>query len=332
MGGRSPAPAERGATFSRARLALGVVLVTVLGGAALVGLSRFAEGPHPGSLVYVSGSGLVFRDLASGEEEVVLPWGEGWSSPALSRDGAELAYASGDGVGAFDLATGEDRTVAPDGAPVAFDPEGRVVYERPASGGRSVLFREAGDDPEPLVPDGYGGREGPVLWASADRYAARILDPDGSGALLVVDLSRGAPAVVHAVRGAFPLTISPDGREVLYATGVPGRLRVLDLEELESRDLAFTGELVFGATSPQGVAAVGGRDADGDPATWALRGGEKEPKRLADVRPDALAWARDSSRLFLSSDGGLFEVPVPDGRAEALDAEVEERRFLEVVR
>lgn len=332
MGERSPTPADRGATFSRSRLALGVVLVTVLGAAALVGLSRFVEGPHPGSLVFVSESGLVFRDLATGEEEAALPWDEGWLSPVLSRDGAELAYAFRGEVSLVDLATGEIRQIAEEGVSVGFDPDGRLVFVGPGDEGPRLLFRMATDGPEGLVPEAYRGHEGPVLWASSDRYVARLLDPGGtSGDLVVVDVSGEAPEAEHTVGAAFPLTISPDGREVLYVTGVPGKLMVLDLEERSDRDLGFSGELTVGATSPGGLAAVGGRGADGEPGVWALRGGGEEPKRLADALPDALAWAFDSSRLFLSSDGGLLEVPVPEGGAEDLDRAVAEDRFLEVV-
>lgn len=333
MEARSNGPAEQGATFSRARLVLGIVLITVLGAAALVGLSRFAEGPHPGSLVFVAESGVVFLDLATDEQEAALSWDERWSAPALSPDGERLAYASPGGVAEVDLGTGDTRGVAAQGAPVGFGPGGRLVYVRPGDEGERLLFRTGDGGPERLVPGGFRGYEGPVLWISEERYATRFLDPGGaSGGLVVVDLSGEEPSVEHTIRAAFPLTLSPDGRELLYATGVPGQLEILDLAELEARSVGFAGELTVGATSPRGVTAVGGRDDAGEPGIWALRGDGGEPERLVDAAPSALAWTLDSSRLLFVDDGTLYETPVPEGGRRGLDVDVLERRFLETVR
>jgi sugar lactone lactonase YvrE len=255
--------------------------------------------------VYANERGAYERDLETGKQRRVasLPTDtlEVWPNPT----GRWLGYLRKDGgLWLLDLDEGRRWRVSERGTTaVGWMPDGRLV----AIGllDRNLVAIDPGDRGTDRLVRRYGG--GRPLWR--DRY--RFLTADRRGMVAVnLNVVGGRGAVTTVARGVRPLALSPDGREVLYATGPAGRkprVVIADLErdKLGSRRVVFEGLSNRAAVSPQGFVAFSGRDRSNDGGTWILEG-RGLPRRITRGQAESIAWSRDGSALVYVIDGTLF--------------------------
>jgi Tol biopolymer transport system component/imidazolonepropionase-like amidohydrolase len=193
------------------------------------------------------------RDLATGDEEVVVTAHGGATRPVLSPDGRTLVYATRrDGLAALrarDLVSGADRELVfpvqldqqdawatldvmprhaftPDGRAVLYTHDGRIRRVEVATGAvRDVPFSASVSlDLGPSLRREIPAEEGPVR---ARLIQAPVQSPDGRqlafsalGRVYVMELDGGSPPRRLTLGDApeFQPSWSPDGRSIVYLT------------------------------------------------------------------------------------------------------------------
>lgn len=308
----SPRP-ER--PFSRGRLAIGLVLVTVVGAGLVFGASKLRPAAGPGRLVVAAAGAVYVHDLAAGRAERRASLPEDAEDVVPSGGGRFVAYAlRGGALWLLDL-DDEARWQVSERATrvLGWTPDGRVVALEGTADRDLVVV-----DPEGRRTQQIAGRfEGTsVLWRDDDRFVAATPTH-------MVDVrigERGLDVRALAPR-ARPLAVAPGGDEVLYVSEDRSpRVRIGTLQEAEltASRTVFEGRATRAAVSPQGLVAFTGRDRDGRTGTWIVQSRTAPPRRINDAQAEQLAWTPDGSALVVLSDGALVAHEVRDGRRVAI--------------
>lgn len=301
MGGPS---LEQRKQFPATRLLLGVVGVTLVAAAAVRAVPRRAD---LGTLVYASRGAVVVRDLRTGlERREALP--DGTRDVDLAPDGTEVAAQVGAAIVRRNLRTG--RTGRPvDGTLVGWAPDGRVALRQP---GRPEVRVMAGDGSATIV---YIGEDATaqvrVLWLTPRALVVSSTFEGDSSTERFMETVRAwpdGPRVVHRLKRARALAVSPDGREVLFLQDKA--IKVLRVSDFTSRTIAPVPlQSVYpAAPGPRGVALLV-RDA-----VMLVDPGMKTMREVARVRGASgrMVWARDGSTLLVAT-GRTIEAVSPRG-------------------
>lgn len=335
------------------------VLVGVTGGTA--GMAGTAHADIPGSppLTHYShmvadgahhhlfisgglGSGSIAVTDFDGNAVGSVPAEPNASSMALSPDGGTLyvALPGNNAVSAVDTATLKETARYSTGA--ADDPShvayagGRIWfgYGGPAAGGLGSIDTSGATPVVTLTPGTWYAA--PVLAAGPGAPNTLVAaDPGLSpSAVRVYDVS-GATPVVTATRddagsNLTDLAVTPDGKDVIVASGAPYYHQVYALADLaQDGRYGTTNYPNAVAIAPDGTVAAG--VADNTPDVYVFAQGAGSPRLTYDVAAGSLAggglaWAPDGSRLFAVSAGPSGDSPVlhvlvdPDLTGSALTA------------
>lgn len=297
----------------------------------------FISDPASGSVVVTDYDGTVVKQI-EGEP--------GASGLALSADSETLyvALRTADAISAIDTATLQETTRYPTGAGTA--PRypalagGKVWFGYGEDGAGGIGFLDpSGTDPQVYAPIG-GGR----LWYSAPMLAS---SPGAPGMLVAgeVDSSPTQLAVYDvssgdAYRKAYTspsggnlsdLTITPDGKDVVVASGAPYYHQSYLASDLSPSTRYTTGAYPNAvAVTPDGSTLAAGLNAAYDPDVYLFKPGVDTKLRNYDfpstslnsttLQDAGLAWAPDSSRLFAltkTSDLSTLTLRVLDRRVES---------------
>lgn len=314
---RLSANADSRSQFPRARLFVGLLLVALVGAGVAFGLSRLSSGPALGRVVYASERGVFVRDLASGAEErrAGLPSEtlDAWPSP----DGHWLAYLrrAGD-LWLLDLDSNLRWRISERlSTGLGWSPDRRLVA------GELLADRDlVAIDPErrgtDLLVSGYTG--GRMVWRDDDEFFTAIGDDT-----VRIRTSEQRPTVRKVVDDAWPLAISPDGKQLLYAASPEGSKPMLvvgDLEgdELSAKRTAFRGIVYRAAVSRQGFVAFSGREPSNAGGTWVLESAGRRPRRVSRQQAETISWSLDGSAVLYSIDGALYARDLREDRTVRL--------------
>jgi WD40 repeat protein len=289
---------------------------------------------------------LHLRDLASGEDEVLLPgMPAAWNwSPVWSPDGTRLAFMKSDGTtGAesIEILDLTSRAVTPvpgtevpgsGGAmagmtPLAWSRSGRFLLFRfnPNGAGALGVVPVDGGTPRTLTDSVTGGSLSPD-----DRYVAYAEGPASHTQIFVQAVDGGARyQITDASGGNTDPLWSPDGTAIAYqrtdgiwvvpvaGDGVAGtpQLAYANSDTRVPRAWTRAGGLYFSRVSGVGVPM----QLRVDPATGSPRG-DAEPLRYHPELTDAFAWSPDGQRIaFLvaaqagDAEGATISVYATDG-------------------
>ena len=307
---RVPAEAARsGTTFSRGRLAVGLVLVLLIAVGVTLGVRQLRGAPSLGRLVYATRTEVFVRDLASGERRRLATLPRDTYQAWPSADGRWLGYLEHSGaLSLLDLTSGArwrvaDRLTAGQG----WTPDGRFVAAERFSD-RDLVAIDPGDRGTDLLVERFFG--GQPAWLDAGRFVAAIDDD-----LVLVHLE--GPRADKIGDDLIPLAASPDGRELLtLETKERPRLLVATLEgnRIEGRRVVFEGQVYRAASSRQGFVSFSGRDERGAGGTWVLESRTEAPRRVSRDQAEQIAWSEDGASLVLLIDGKVSAVDLRDDR------------------
>jgi WD40 repeat protein len=253
------------------------------------------------------GRGVVPADRSTAPLYTVVNSGYGFSA-----DGTRL-FALGDAGYVYDAATGDPLdTVRGDrgNATIAFSPDGSLFVT--VRGGRSTGLLDT------YVFETASGRE---LWDFRKACCFVAFSPDGrflalprDGRTRVVDLATGTPVNEFDAFGRF--VFSPDGRQLLIASGDPGV--VAEIFDVFSRSsdpvLRLRGNNDGGAFSTQVAwspdgATVVTATGDGKAIGWGALGGSKRfAIRSPAGRITSVAFGTSPTRLATGSSDGTGTV------------------------
>lgn len=330
MSSRQIPPKEPGAyhrmQMKRWWAVVGLVLTAGIAGLASCG---GGSGLHD-HLVLTRQTGLVERDLSSGDEHLLVPQPSDATlvEPAVSPDGTQIAYV---GLLSAIVIPGQSTDLGSD------------IYIASADGSSPRLVAKHAVRGEQLhspawLPDGS-------LLIYAQRFENRMIVVDVER----IELATGERTVV--INDAFSPAPSPDGKQIVYIKAEPDltvALWVTDADGSNAKRLVPNSGLVsFGRPrySPDGRYLVLGATGPGDfsraPSTpaelasvkavgevsrtvdrmnglpediWLVDLQTGEARRLADLDLDApsSAWSSDGQRIFVLGDKGLYEID-PNG-------------------
>ncbi|MET9592749.1 hypothetical protein ABZY45_17590 [Streptomyces sp. NPDC006516] len=248
----------------------------------------------------------------------------------LSADSRTLyaPLALGDAISVIDTGTGRQRARHATGAgtaPFHVALSGRTLFfgygeQWEASIGSLTVGTSAPRVRLGLIPE--GAFSGAPLLATSPAAPGTLVAGDQNtspGTLSVYDVSGTRPVLRTTVRdpgGASnfsDLTITPDGKTLLTASGAPYHHPSFRLPDLtEGHTYASTSYPNAVAVSPRGDVAAGVNSIEPDPDVYLYRTGADSPYRTVSLapatgynagylRPRGLAWAPDGTRLFAIS-------------------------------
>ncbi len=310
----APERSRSGPGFSRSRLLVGVLLVTLVGAGLAWGFSRLRGGRDPSRVIYASERGVFVRELATGEEkrEADLPKDmlDAWPDPG----GRWLAYLRrGGDLWMLDLESGvrwqisERLTIG-----TGWTPDHRFVAGELA-GDRDLVAIDPGDRGTDLLAS--GSSVVPDVWLDADRFLAITRRQE----MVIARLGGARPLLHELADDAWPLAVSPDGSELLYVVdpgGKRSRIVIGDLEgdRLEAKRTVFRGLSSRAAVSHQGFVAFSGRDRSNAGGTWILEGRPRPPRRITRDEAESIAFSRDGGSLLYVINGTLYARDLRDDR------------------
>jgi hypothetical protein len=296
------------AGFSRGRFVIGLVLVTLIAAGAAFGLGKLRTPPSAGRMIYAAGGRVIERDLGTGAERTLDRVPKDTFQAIPSRDGHWVVYSNLQGeMWMLDLNRHRRWQLSDgNGYPQSWSPDNRIVVR---DKGRFVVV-----DPE------GGNRKFPVasrvppVWI--DRKTFVIGGPNALDEIQWVDTI--GLHVTSKGYGALPITVSPDGKELLATRREDVIVAKLRGTTLVSHRTVFKGQAYTGATSPDGLVSFAGLDPDKAFGVWVLRGGTQKPLRITRAKVDALTWTRTGSILIYEIKGVLYSRAVPNGKAKRL--------------
>jgi len=296
-------------------LAVGILLVALVGAGVAWGLSRLRGGPAPGRVVYASERGVFVRELATGEQrqEADLPDDtlDAWPDPS----GRWLAYLRRRGdLWMLDLDSGARWQLserASDGT--GWAPDRRFVAAEVADDRDLVAVDPAGRGTD-LLMSGFPGSR--IVWIADERFLSAT-----STQMVTIDLTGDRPSLEALLDDAWPLAISPDGRQLLYVVDPEGRAPRVVIAELADegqrlgpKRTVFQGIAYRAAVGPQGFVAFSGRDRSNEGGTWVLRGRSRSPRRVTRGQAETIAFSRDGGSLLYIVNGTLYARDLRDDR------------------
>lgn len=318
MAGRS-SDRSHSRAFPRGRLAVGLLLVALVGAGIAFGLSRLRSGPDPGRVVYATEDGVFVRELATAEQrqEADLPDDtlNAWPDPG----GRWLAYLRRRGdLWMLDLESGTRWQISERlsvGIGSGWSPEGRFVAGEVADDYDLVAIDPGSRGTELLTSELPLFR---IVWIDTDRFVAAT-----ARRLVVVDVADERPSVDNLVDNAWPLAVSPDGSELLYVSDPEGKGSSVTIADLETDGLGakrtvFNGIAYRAAASPQGFVAFSGRDRSNAGGTWVLESRTRRPRRVTGDQAESMAFSRDGGSLLYVVDGKLYARDLRDDRSVRL--------------
>ena len=301
MRGRGRAP--RSSEFSRGRLLVGLLLVTVVGAGAAFFAARSRGGPDAGTLVYATPDGVYTHDLASGHDRRVVTLPKGTIAAIPSPDGKWVAYSKGAGEVWLAALDHDQRYQLAEqlALPLGWSPDGRLLVSELLDDGDLVVVDPDGDR-EVLAPGRFPAISAPV-WIDDKRVA--IAKTESTFVLIDTD----KPAEQLPIAGT-PLAASPDGAELLLAR--EGALMVSKVKSDEPVGLRviFEGTPTVAAASRQGYLAVSAKDKKGHKGVWVFQGGTKSAKAV-DGGVNGLAWTPVGAVLIYERKGVLYALERP---------------------
>ncbi|CAL2055650.1 Ig-like domain repeat protein [Streptomyces murinus] len=277
----------------------------------------FISDPGNGKIVVTDYSGKVLKQLTS------LP---GVTGLELSPDSGTLyaAVKGADQIAVIDTATDTPNTpYTVGGQPVSVAVAGgRLWFGYGASGSGDIGSVDlASEQHEVTLDQGSGWYAGPFLDAApgSDTLVAGE-SGDSSGTVVSYDVSTGTPARLASTQagdGLRDLAVTPDGKDVITASGSPYHHPVFKTADL-TPDGVYASDTYPNAVAvaPDGTVAAG---VDGwyNPDIFIYKPGAKSAVRTYDfpntgnssgsdeLADSALAWAPDASRLFAVSYNSL---------------------------
>ncbi|TDO38903.1 hypothetical protein C8E87_2570 [Paractinoplanes brasiliensis] len=269
----------------------------------------FISDPVGGKLITTDYAGVVKKTTIN------LP---GIAGLAFDADGGEVYAARPDAkeISVFkkDGSPTQNFTASGNAKPVSLAVAGGRVWFGEADGGIGRLD-PGGDEPD-LTPDVVttGLDATPVLIGEGDLLAAA--DPSATpGAVAVVNVAAGTPAVVSAPVGAGQakaLAFSPDGDRLLVAgsEGLARALKPADVSTLQNYTAAADNNAV--AVGSTGAVAVGTSKAVSVFAPGSATATKQFTVKTPGVlQPGSLAWEPGGPRLFgVSGEAGRFDLQI----------------------
>ncbi len=286
--------------FSRARLFVGLLVITLIGAGGMFALARLRGGPDPGSVVYASPEGVFVHDLSSGHDRLAATLPKGTVAAIPSPDGKWVAYSRG--VGELWLASLRSRQrfqVADQFVvPLGWSPDGRLLASELLSD-RDLVLIDPDEGREVLKSGGVPPSSFPV-WLDEHRFAIATSDEE----FVLFDTRRPSRSV--AAPGA-PLAASPDGEELLFA--LRDKVLVAKIEGKKRGQLKtiFTGTATHAATSGDGFLAIAAKDPKGHSGAWVFQGGSKKT-RVVSGKVDGLAWSAKGAALLYQRGGVIYAI------------------------
>jgi hypothetical protein len=292
--------ARKRSGFSRARLFVGLLLVTLIGAGVVFALSRVRGGPDAGNVVYTSADGVFIHDLSSGRDRLAATLPKGTVAAIPSPDGKWVAYSRG--AGELWLASLDSRRrfqVADQFVvPLGWSPDGRLLASELLSDRDLVLIDPDGG--RDVVMSGGAPPTSYPVWLDEHRFALAT----GEGEFVLFDTigpSQSDPGL------GTPLAASPDGEELLFA--LRDKLLVAKIEGKKRGQLKtlFTGTAKHAAASTEGFLAIAGEDARGRSGAWVFQGGSKST-RVVSGTVDGLAWSAKGAALLYQRKGVIYAI------------------------
>lgn len=311
MAERSRTRGKARSPFSRGRLAVGLVLVTLLAAGVALGLKQLRGGPDLGRLVYATQGAVFERELATGAQrrlaDIPRDTLDSWPDPG----GRWLGYLQRRGaLWLLDLETGARWRVADQlTTGRGWTPDRRFVAAELGSD-RDLVAIDPGDGGTDLIVSRFGG--GLLVWLDRDRFVTAIGDR-----LMLIHVSE--PSTERLADDTWPLAASPDGKELLVAVkpeSAKPRVAIasLDGDKLGARRVMFEGLAHRAAVSRQGFVAFSGRDSSNDGGTWVIESRSKPPRRVSGEQAEQIAWSQDGTSLILLINGEVSALDLRERR------------------
>lgn len=276
-------------------------------------LGRIRGGPDPGRIVVASYDGVYVRELASGDQDDKADLPDDTLDAWPDASGRWLAYLRRRGdLWMLDLDSGTRWQIserASDGT--GWAPDGRFVAAELADDRDLVAVDPQHRGADLLVS---GLPRSRIVWVTDQRFLSATKTQ-----MVAVDLAGARPSVTKLLDDAWPLAISPDGRQLLHVVDPGGTassvvIAELDGERLGPRRTVFRGVAYRAAVSRQGFVAFSGRDRSKGEGTWVLQSQSRPPRRVAEDQAESIAFTRDGRSLLYVVDGTLYARDLRDGR------------------
>jgi TolB protein len=311
----------------------------------------------PSALAEPVGDAIAFVSIRTGDARIYLSSGPGTdrvvtrgtgvhTQPALSADGRLAFTASLDGTPTIYLinSDGSDQRPLNRGERLetspSWSPDGKLVafFSRAKSGGDVDLRVVDVASGATVVVSGDGREKGPnpPVWSSDGRRLAYIgLDARGRSEVWVVNRDGTGLREVSSkfeARGKADVSISPDGRRVVYVAGLRGPFHIVltDVESGETRNLTEGVNAMHESPrfSPDGRRIVFASTRDDEMLTrsdvFVMNIDGTEVRNLSrhpneDFNPH---WTSDGRRVVFASlrsgTSQLFEVDLSSGQTRRL--------------
>lgn len=316
--------------FSRARLAVGVLLVAIVAAGVAFGFGSLSGGAELGRVVYASERGVFVRDLASGSTRRVTGLPADTLDAWPDDQGRWLGYLRRRGdLWLLDLERKTRWQVSERfSVGLGWTPDRRFLAGEVASD-RDLVAVDPEDRGSHLVVGGYSG--GRPVWRNRDQFLAAV----GGGDLVVVRLSGSTPRVRKVLDRAWPLAVSPDGAELLYVREPQSPNARVFIGRLEGSKVVgsrmiFRGTAHRAGVSRQGHLAFSGFDRNSRRGTWVVESPSREARRVSSIEAESIGWSLDGKTLIYVADG-LFAVDLRDHRRVRLSSRGDYVRAFNVV-
>lgn len=312
--------------------------------------------PGGGHLAQITGDGLVFVDLGTGERSPAVPFGEGYRHTigTWHPDGRHYATAVGSRIRVWDITTGARAagTAYPSKeiSEIDFSPDGSTFTVAERTGRVALLDAETlrplgkrvdvGDDVSwvQLRPDNTTA----VVLVGGPGASSVLQEASTSWALVDLDAGRVVREGPLDVRAGLWLAVSPDGRfaavgggdsnDLATFSGTQGWLVVIDLESgqpVGGPVVAHEGATYQVAWSPDGSRIVSS-GLDGTVAVWAA--GDVDELARVSLRGAPLVGAEflpdgESVRIVEWDSGTAYTLSLDPDRAVAFACRAVGRSF-----
>lgn len=300
--------------FSRSRLFVGILVVTLVGGGVAFALAQARGGPAPGRLVYTTPAGVYTHDLKSGEDKRVATLPKGTAAAIPSPDGKWVAYSKGAGEVWLVELGGDKRYQIGERfvLPLGWSPDSRFVASELLSDKDLVLIDPEAGKRRVIGSGTFPGVSVPVF-IDEDRFAIATSPEE----FVIVDTEKTARS--GTFRGT-PLATSPDGAEILVAREGAVLVMKVESDEPVAPRVIFEGNALSAAASPQGFLAVAAKDPKGRNGVWIFEGGENS-RQVVEGKVNGLGWSRAGAALIYERKGAIYALERPGAEPKRVSRE-----------